>query len=387
MRSKILMVLVPVFLLAGCGSVTIKQGKKDHHEKLYRRLSYEADGKYRVIDLFYATDREVKEYNGELIFTSKLSDELTEGTLRANIRPDLEIGRVVPKKLKKRGAIGVEDVRKMKEGDFIKSLKDAVDKSPHKSLFIYVYGYRDNFEMTATKAAYFAYLLDVDTPVLLFDWPGNYWGAIRCYNKAQKAATASGALLGDLLMKITREVKPENLWLQSSSLGCQVVCKGFERMYEDKEFSDFGAEITHVIMAAPDVSRDEFKDKFKDEITALAGKLTVYVASNDNALFMARVIDGEKKLGLQNVRLEQDEPFSQVKDLLYLQSLMPEKISVIDVTPVNRAGHGHAYYVETPAFYDDVYMRLFGAPEYCNRRLYLIKDKEGIDYWVMRDER
>lgn len=387
MTQKFFVVILATFFFAGCTAVPVKHAAVDHHEKLYRRLPYEADGKSRIIEIFYATDRKVKESKGELSFTSALADNLTVGTLKASIRPDLKIGRVVPKKLKKRGAVGVQGVKKMTDSDFIKSLREAVEKSPHKSLFVFVYGFKDNFEMTATKAAYFSYLLDVNTPVLLFDWPGDYWGAIRGYDRAWESATASGALLGDLLMKIVREVKPEKLWLQSSSLGCQVVCNAFERMYQNKDFADAGGEISHVIMAAPDVSRDEFKQKFKDEIVSLTDKLTVYVASNDKALFMARVIDGEKKLGLQKVRLEQDEPFSQVKDLLYLQSLVPEKVSVIDVTPVNRAGGGHTYYIETPMFYDDVYMRLFGAPEYCNRRLYLVNDKEGIDYWIMRDEK
>jgi len=377
---------VAFLLLAGCSTAPLRTAAINRQEKLYRRFPSEEDGGYKILQLFYATDRQAQEKDGELYFTSNMADGLTVGTLKTSIFPGLEIGRVVPKRLKKRGAVGVEEVVRLSDQDFVKSLSRAVEDSPHKSLLVFVYGYHDSFEMTAIKTSYFAYLLDVNTPLLLFDWPGDHFGALGVYKNAHAVATASGSYLGKLLAKIIREVRPKKLAIASSSLGCQVVCEAFDWMYGQEDLADSETEISHVVLAAPDVSKNEFNNKFKDEITALADKLTVYVSSNDRALLMARVADLEKKLGLQKFKLEQNDQFEEARDLLYLKSLAPDKITIIDVTPVNRVKGGHTYYIETPEFYDDFYMRLSGASSRFNRRLHLVNVKENVDYWVMYSE-
>ena len=68
----------------------------------------------------------------------------------------------------------------------------------------------------------------------------------------------------------------------------------------------------------------------------------------------------------------------------YLKSLDPEKITVIDVTPINNASFKHGYYLESPEFFDDCYMRIFDKEPNTNRRLYLLKAKDDTDYWVLQ---
>lgn len=385
--NKIAVVALILFLLGGCSSISTVDTGASGERKLYRRFPCEVDGEYRIIKLFYATDRQAKVDEGELYFTSQIGSDLTTGTLKARIDSNLEIGRMIPKRVKRKGAIGVREVERLNDEAFKASLIKAVNDSPNKSLLVIVFGYKDDFEMTATKAAYFAYLLDADTPVLLFDWPGDHWGAYRGYRKAEHIAAASGQFLGELLARITREVKPEKLWVESSSLGCQVVCKAFEWMHQYDDLADTQTEISHVIMAAPDVSQKEFDRDFKEEIASISNKLTVYVSSNDKALLMAEIIDWEKKLGFQRVKLEQNEQFEEARDMLYLKSLAPDNIEIVDVTLVNQAGGGHGYYIETPEFYDDFYMRLFDNSDGKNRRLYLMKVKDDVDYWIMRREK
>ncbi len=384
---KIAAIILSLSFLAGCSTVPFKGTAAGPQDKLYRRIPYKVDGDYRIINAFYATDRKIKEKEGELYFKPEMDTVLTTGTFEARIDPGLKIQKVLPKKLKRKGTVGVQEVVKLSDEAFIKSLSEAVGKSPHKSLLILVYGFEDNFELTATKAAYFAYLLDVDTPVLLFDWPGDQPATPWGYNKARKLATASGPYLGELLARIIREVKPKNLWMESSSLGCQVVCDAFEWMYRHEDLADADAEISHVVLSAPDVSEDEFDNKFKDEMAALTGKLTVYVSSNDSALLMAEIINWEKKVGRQNLKIERYDQFEEAKDLLYLKSLVPDKISMVDMSLVNKASYGHGYDLEIPEFYDDFYMRIFEASSHNNRRLYLINVRENVDYWIMRSDR
>ena len=62
----------------------------------------------------------------------------------------------------------------------------------------------------------------------------------------------------------------------------------------------------------------------------------------------------------------------------------PDRFTVIDVTPVNNSSFKHGYYLECAEFYDDFYMRILDAKPNVNRCLYLLKSKDGADYWVMQ---
>ncbi len=383
---KILALLFCSSLLAGCATLPIMQTSTAPWKDLYRRIPYKIEGNYRVIDIFYATDRVEKTDAGPSIaFTNKLSPDTTHGKLNVKINPYIKIDKMLPERLKRNKDIGIQEVSKLDEDAFVKQVSDAVAASPHNSLLVMVFGYKDDFEATAIKAAYFSYLLDVNTPVLLFDWPGDQsvtpWG----YKDAQGLAIESGPRLGELLTTIIRKVGPKNLWIEASSLGSQVVCDAFDYMYQHADLADADQEIAHVILAAPDVGRDEFKTNFKDKLVALSKKLTTYVSSDDNALLMSGFLNRGPRLG--RISFTEPEQLEETKELLYVQSLLPDQVAVIDVTPVNNSSFKHGYYLESPDFYDDFYTRIMGKEPNVSRRLYLIKCKDNVDFWVMRGDK
>jgi esterase/lipase superfamily enzyme len=182
-------------------------------------------------------------------------------------------------------------------------------------------------------------------------------------------------------------VKPEKLWVKASSLGCQVVCDAFEEMYKEPVCADSEIEIDHVIFAAPDVGQGEFDTKFKEQLTSMTDRLTTYVSSDDEALLMSGMINHEQRLGRQNIRAQEPSQMEEMKGLLYIKSLDPDRVNVIDVTPINDSSYKHGYYLECPEFFDDFYQRIFDKNPGMNRRLYLLKAKDGTDYWVLQGGR
>lgn len=382
---KFFIIICGISLLAGCSTVPIRTTQKYSLEDLYKRINYRTEGSYRVVKMFYATSRVVDSASGSSPeFKPELAKTATYGTFDMRVDPRLKIGTMLPDKIKKNGLLEMQDVKILDPDLFVKQLSEAVNASPHNSVLVLVFGYKDGFEATAMKAAYFAYLLDVDTPVLLFDWPGDQPVNISGYVKAESLAAASGPYLADVLAKIVREVKPQKLWVEASSLGARVVTSAFDQLYKSPDFADSDLEVDHVLLAAPDVSRDEFRDKFKKEFEAIAKKLTAYVSSDDGALLMSSMINQDTRLGRVKVRLKEPEQFEEASQLLYLKSLSPDRFTVIDVTPVNDSSFRHGYYLECPAFYDDFYMRILDAKPNVNRWLYLLRSKDGLDYWVMQ---
>ena len=373
---KYLMLLCCCAVLSGCAALPVKKGQLYSLDDIYKRMNYKVEGGYRVISIFYATSREMG--------TANLAKETTYGTLDIRMDPRVRIGTMLPDQLKENGIIKLKNTTKLAPDVFTKELTAAVQASSHKSLLVLVFGYKDGFEATAMKAAYFTYLLDLNTPVLLFDWPGDQSVSIGGYEKARSLATASGPYLANVLAKVVREVKPEKLWIEASSLGCQVTCDAFDTLYTYPDFADEDLEIDQVILAAPDVSKDKFNEKFEKEFKVISRKLTAYVSSDDGALLVSGMITGEKRLGREKLRVIEPEQLEEARGVLYLKSLDPERFMTIDVTAINNASFKHGYYLECPEFYDDFYTRILDTNPNINRHLYLLKYTNGSDYWVMQ---
>ena len=228
--------------------------------------------------------------------------------------------------------------------------------------------------------AFLSHVLDVDSPVLLFDWPGNQGSSLSGYRQARRVAQASGAELARTLELIIREIQPDRLWLIANSMGGQVVVDAFGLLHREADLADTETEIEDVVLTAPDVDHDEFNNQFKQEIKALVRNLTVYVSSNDRALLMSRIINRGKRLGESTLSPDQLEEAVRVANLVEPGS---GRITLVDVTPVNRTRNFHNFSLETPEFFDDLFLRLTNTDTPRSRPIYRVKAPNGAAYWVL----
>jgi len=216
--------------------------------------------------------------------------------------------------------------------------------------------------------------------VLLFDWPGNQGGSLGGYRRAREVAEASGADLARTLELIVQKVRPGRLWIVANSMGGQVVVDAFSVLYQNAEFADSETEIEEVVLTAPDVDHEKFDQQFKQEIIALANNLTVYVSSNDRALVLSRLVNRAKRRGESTLTPDQLEEAIKVAELIDPDS---ERVTLVDVTPVNRTRNFHNFSLETPEFFDDLYLRLTNETPPRSRLLYRVKTPDGAYYWVL----
>ena len=151
-------------------------------------------------------------------------------------------------------------------------------------------------------------------------------------------------------------------------------------LYQKADLADAETEIEDVVLTAPDVGRDEFRREFKQQINALTRNLTVYVSSNDRALVMSRIINWEKRLGESTLNPDQVDEAVRVAELIDPDS---DSITLVDVTPINRTRNFHNFSMETPEFFDDLFLRLTNTKSPRNRLLYQKRTPKGDVYWVL----
>ncbi len=350
---------------------------------LFRRMTVARlpeDGRYRY---FYATNRRLEAGDGPLErrFTADREDALTFGSYDVSLRPTLGLGMMInPTEWFQNEEISLDELRQLEEREFVDTLRRYVDASPRRSLLIIVHGFREAFPSALRKTAFVGSVLDINTPIMLFDWPGNQGSSLSGYRRARAVAEASGPDLARTLELVIREVQPSHLSLLANSMGAQVVIDAFSHLYAEADLADAETEIDQVVLTAPDADHAEFNERFRDEILALADDLTVYVSSNDRALLMSRVVNRAERLGESTLSLDQVDEATSILDLT---EETPDRITLVDVTPVNRTRNFHNFSLETPEFFDDLFQRLATEDTPRNRLIYRVRTPDGAVYWVL----
>ena len=350
---------------------------------LFRRMTVAQLTEQGVYRFFYVTNRRPGP-NDVLLeerFGKDREERLKFGTFDAEIKPSLGLGMLInPTEWFQNKEIQLKNVHPLEQAVFVEQLRTLVQESPHRALLVVVHGFRERYTSALRKTVFLGHILDIDAPVLLFDWPGNQGSSLSGYRRARQVAKQSGAELARTLGLVIREIQPERLWLIANSMGGQVVADAFSLLYLEADLADAQTEIEDVVLTAPDVGHEEFDQQFKREITALARNLTVYVSSNDRALLVSRIINREARRGESTLSPEQLEEAVRVADLIEPDS---ELITMVDVTPVNRTRNFHNFSLETPEFFDDLFLRLTNPATPQSRLIYQIQTPEGAVYSIL----
>ncbi|MEP5763326.1 MAG: alpha/beta fold hydrolase [Halieaceae bacterium] len=350
---------------------------------LFRRMTVAqlaGQGDYRF---FYTTNREQGKVDGTIAerFGSGRTEQLKFGSFDATFEPSLGLGMLInPTEWFQNEEIHLKDVSTIERAVFVSQLREQLEKSPHRGLLVVVHGFREAYESALRKTAFLGHVLDINAPVLLFDWPGNQGSSLRGYRQAREVAKASGAELAATLKLIVEEVQPQRLWLVANSMGGQVVADAFGKLSTLESFTGDPPEIEHVVMTAPDISTDEFDARFREEILSLAEHLTVYVSSNDRALLVSRLVNREARRGESTLSPDQFDEAARVAGLMRPDD---EVIALVDVTPVNRTRNFHNFSLETPEYFDDLFLRLSNETIPRSRLIYQIETEDGRVYSVL----
>jgi esterase/lipase superfamily enzyme len=349
---------------------------------LFRRMQVarlSLEGEYRF---FFITNRRPMSTAGpvEERFGTEREETLKFGYFDVKIEPTLGLGIIInPTEWFQNEEIKLKAVGELDQAAFIEQMQALVDKSPQRSLMVVVHGFREAFPSALRKTTFIGHVLDINSPVLLFDWPGNQGSSPSGYQRARQVAKESAPDLARILELTIRDIRPDRLWLIANSMGAQVVVDAFRQLYDQADLADTETEIKDVVLTAPDVDYNEFDEKFRHALEALAKTTTIYVSSNDRALLASRILNRGRRRGESTLTPRQLETAVRVADL----DPNAEGVNVVDVTPVNRTRNFHNFSLETPEFFDDLYLRLTKAETPRSRLIYPVQAPNGTVYWIL----
>lgn len=388
-RTKyVILILALVIVVAGIWVyravyVTTGSALQRAEAFMFSRTTVTQLGEQGTMRYFFVTNRQMTENDQKLAyrFGAQREENLKFGFFDTRVEPSVGLGMFInPSEWFQNEEIRIKQVDTLDKQAFVEQVKKLVEESPRRSLLVVVHGFREAFPSALRKTAFLGHILDINSPILLFDWPGNQGSSLRGYRRARSVAIESGAELAKTIELVVGEIGPDKLWLLANSMGGQVVADAFSHLYERAEFADAQVEFEDVILTAPDVSHEEFDNQFKQEISALTRDLTVYVSSNDRALVMSRIVNREARRGESTLSPDMLEEAVRVSELVDPNS---DRVTLVDVTPVNRTRNFHNFSLETPEFFDDLYLRLTNDTTPNSRLIYRFHTPGGTSYWVL----
>lgn len=354
----------------------------------FRRMQVARVGEENVFRFFFVSNRLAEAGTEPLLerLGTQRSSDLLFGSFDTEIEPTLGLGMWLDaSSWLLDQEIRINNLTRLDRTAFVQQLRGMVSVSPHRGLLLLVHGLRTDLDFAMRGTAFLAHILDINAPVLVFDWPGNQGDSLRGYRRAQRVATTSGSELAATLRLLIDEVRPKQLWVVANSLGSQVVVDAISLLAQAPDLADAEREISDVVLTAPDVGYDQFHREFKQHLRALVDDTTVYVSSNDRALLLSRLVNLQRRLGQSTLSKVDGELVDEIELLLQVVDTESSdgRVALVDVTPVNRTRNFHNFSLEVPEYFDDMFLRLTNPGIPLNRQRYQLRTPSGRAYAVL----
>lgn len=308
------------------------------------------EGEWDVVPVYYGTDRAEK----------KIGERLDYGSNRGR---RLELGRAlvtIPKihkqpQIERPWAISVfnitlyeededpnrhftmQEVRALSEADFLALVRERLAKSKRYKdhAFIFVHGYNTTFDYAVYRTAQIAYDLKFDGAPFAYSWPSG--GGIASYTYDRESSGQAEPYLREFMEMVINKTGAKSVSVIAHSMGNQPTLQVLRELHRAKPDD---VRISQVILAAPDVDRDNFENIAR-ELKGLAKGVTLYAAGNDRALSVSRSFYGG---------------IPRAGDVPLTGPLVLPGIDTIDVTAasMDSLGLNHSGYAENNALLDDI---------------------------------
>ena len=230
-------------------------------------------------------------------------------------------------------------------------------------IIVFVHGYNTSFDNALYRTAQIANDLHFDGAPFVYSWPSG--GAIGTYGWDRESAEGARPHLREFLEVVTKETKAKSISIIAHSMGNIALLDVLREMNRDKPDE---VAINQIILAAPDVSVDDFA-RLAKSIKGVSKGVTLYASSNDRALHASRSFWGSYRIG----------------DVAPSGPALTPGVETIDVTAASTDvfALNHSSYAVNSDLLSDVEALVekgVHPPELRSTRLEPVKSAKG-DYW------
>ncbi len=258
---------------------------------------------------------------------------------------------------------------------FLQAVETQLARSQLKDIFIYVHGYKVNFENPLMVASEMWHFLGYEGAFIAFSWPST--PDRLAYFKDVETARVSAWGLRKLVDFLSRESSARRIHIVGYSAGTRVV---LTTLYEIALLHGGAAagdiqgdtRLGNVILVGSDVDTGMFASYVLDGLLKVQERLTLYTSPSDAALHISEKVFSHRRLG--------EVLPGTLDDRMREYMASTDRMSMIDVAEAENfdEGNGHGYFRRSPWVSSDILMTLRYGLEPAERGL---EQREGSPIW------
>ena len=237
--------------------------------------------------------------------------------------------------------IVVNRVQQLEPDAFFADLQSKLGKRGN-SILVFVHGYNVSFESAARRTAQMSHDLKFAGAAAFYSWPSQAnW---RKYRVDEKNVELSINQLKTFLLDIAQRSGADTINLIAHRMGNRALTNALTEI--EVASSEDDILFNQVILAAPDIDADVFKERIAPAIVNKARHITLYASSKDLALVASREFNsGDPRAGDAGA------------DLVIVPG-----IDTIDVSAGESSLLGHSYYGDSASVLRDIEFLLRDQP-------------------------
>lgn len=320
-----------------------------------------------ILKLFYGTNRNKIDNNN--IEYGKHESELKVGFCKVQIpkghkegemeRPGRFIVWKLPENEKKH--IVIKEISEIDPSQFWSDLNKLILESNNEVL-LFIHGFNTTFKEAALRTGQLAWDLNLKCKSGFYSWPSA--GTLADYLADEARVRSSVSKFQEFLIEILSNSQINKIHIIAHSMGSLLLSLTLSNLKKDPKIAPILTKIHQVILAAPDIDKEEFKNSILPEFKLLGTRRTIYASDHDTALKTSSLFRRSRlRLG-------------QVGNEVFLDPAI-DTIEVSNIEDVNY----HGYVFESKSLLNDLYFLLSHGFGPVDRRLREIKMKE-LSYWL-----
>ncbi|MBL9091999.1 MAG: alpha/beta hydrolase [Planctomycetaceae bacterium] len=283
------------------------------------------------------------------------------GYCDVSIPPSHKAGEV------ERPTFGVEDeaehvilrrTEEVEEQNFYKQVRALLEDRPSddRNCFIFVHGYNVSFEKAAMRTAQIHYDLKFTGVPMFYSWPSR--AAVRSYFSDRNEINYSAEHVAKFLLDAAQRLDAKRIHVIAHSMGADAVSKAIVQM------GDRGRIFDQIVLAAPDVDADVFREQIAPRMHKIANRTTLYCSRNDWALHASYAFNDSVRLG------------DSSRGIVILDGM-----DTVDASDIDTDLLGHSYYGDCLTLLGDVKLVIEKNLPPPDRRL-VSRAVEKLSYWT-----
>ena len=239
---------------------------------------------------------------------------------------------------------------------FIAEIDRRLARSTSKDVYIYVHGYKVDFENPVLVASELWHFLGYQGAFIAYSWPTT--AKKLAYLSDVENARASARALRQLVVYISEESQAERIHIIGYSAGTRLVGRlladigMFTYALNDDEVRR-RVRLGHVILTGSDVDRAIIGGYILDGALRVPASVTIYVSDGDQALGVSKFVFTRERSG----QLGEADAVGPKATKFFEDT---DKLRIIDVSNAegSKSGNGHAYFRSSPWVSSDILMTL-----------------------------